>query len=203
MDAARIKTSDRLLITGRTGSGKSVLARAIFEATPPPRLLIDPKQEETTAYAVTFSDPLRLPDAPVARFLPKDPTDLEAYDALYGVVFVSGPRMVWLDEAPAVAPSGGKIQRQILSVLRMGRKRGIGHIATAQRPVWIARELLSESEHVICFATHFPDDLKVLAGIMAIAPRDLRSAMDRTPQFGFCWYAAREGVCQICPPIRR
>lgn len=203
MSATRIRASDRIVITGRTGLGKSYLARAIFEASPFPRLLIDPKGEESSAYAVTFRDPARLPDVPVARYIPADTTDLEAFDELYRQVFDGGPRTVWMDEAPSVAPSGGRVQRHIMAVIRQGRSRGIGHIATTQRPVWVARELLSESEHVICFATHYPDDVRSLAGLMAIAPADLRAAMDQTSEHGFCWYAAREGIVQVCPPIRR
>ena len=199
----KLRTSDRLLITGRTGSGKSTLARGIFEATPPPRLLIDPTDDESTAYAVTFADPTRIPDAPVARYVPTDPADLAAYDRLYATIFDAGARTVWLDEAPTVVPSVGTPQPSVIKVIRQGRKRGIGHIATAQRPVWIARELISESEHVICFATHFPADLAILSGVMAVDPSELRAAMDRTPEHGFCWYAVREGTIYVCPPIRR
>lgn len=196
----RPRTSDRMVIVGRTGTGKSTLARALLESFPPPRLVIDPKAAETTAYAVTFHDPGRIPDAPAARFIPRDPDDLDAYDRLYRAIFVAGPRAVWLDEAPIAAPSNAA-PRGLLTVIRQGRGRGIGHIATGQRPVHIARELITESEHVIAFPTQHPADLDTLAGVMAYNPRQLRADLASLPTFGFAWYAARNATLALCPPI--
>ena len=195
-----IKASDRLLITGRTGSGKSHLARRIFEASPTPRLLIDPKDGESTAYAVTFSDPNRLPESPVARFVPQDPTDLDIYDRLYGVVFDAGPRTVWLDEARYAAPANG-IPRNVGRVVTQGRSKGIGHIACTQRPVWFAPELLSESEHVITFATSHPRDLDTIAGVLSISPRELGGLLAELSEYGFSWYDVRLQTVTLCPPV--
>jgi len=195
-----IRASDRLLVTGRTGSGKSYLARKIFEASPTPRLLIDPKDGETTAYAVTFSDPSRLPDSPVARFVPRDPLDLDAYDRLYGSVFVSGPRTVWLDEARYAAPANG-IPPNVGRVVTQGRSKGIGHIACTQRPVWFAPELLSEAEHVITFATSHPRDLDTISGVLSMAPRRFGSLLGELSTHGFTWYDVRLQTLTLCPPV--
>jgi DNA helicase HerA-like ATPase len=189
-----------VFIAGRSGSGKSTLARSLFESYPPPRLLIDPKAMEHTAYAVTFTDPARLPDAPVARFVPRDPTDLDAYDRLYAVVFDAGPRVVWLDEAPDAAPASGA-PRNLLRVLKQGRARGIGHIACSQRPVDLAVPVRSESEHVFAFDTQNPADVGALAGMMGLDPSQLRGFFAATPWHGFVWYSARDGVVTLAPPL--
>ena len=195
-----IQASDRLLLTGRTGTGKSYLARRIFEGSPTPRLLIDPKNGETTAYAVTFSDPSRIPDEPVTRFVPRDPTDLDAYDRLYGRIFDGGPRTVWLDEARYAAPATG-IPQNVGRVVTQGRSRGIGHIACTQRPVWFAPELLSESEHVLSFATHNPKDIATLAGVMSLAPAALAGLISELAKHGFSWFDVRENTITLCPPV--
>lgn len=196
------KASDRIAVIGRTGLGKTVLARKLLEAMPPPRLLIDPKAQETTAYAVTFSDPNKLPDAPVARFVPRDPDDLTIYDRLYGRVFAAGPRVVLLDEAPVAAPANGA-PANLKRVLRQGRSRHIGHIATMQRPVEVNRSLLTEAEHIFLFPLHHPADLSTVAGVMAMNPAELRATLDRCAPFGFCWYSARDSVLAVVPPLKR
>lgn len=195
-----IRASDRMLITGRTGSGKSYLARALFEASPPPRILIDPKCGESTAYAVSFSDPSRIPDSPVTRFVPTDPTDLDVYDALYGAIFNGGPRTVWLDEARYAAPTHA-VPVNVGRVITQGRSRGIGHIACSQRPVWFAPEMLSESEHVITFPTQHPRDLDTIAGVLSIPPKRLSALLGELPRFGFSWYDVRTQTITLCPAV--
>jgi len=195
-----LKASDRVLVTGRTGTGKSYLARRLFEASPTPRLLIDPKNGETTAYAVTFSDPARIPDEPVTRFVPRDPTDLDVYDTLYSQIFNGGPRTVWLDEARYAAPATG-IPTNVGRVITQGRSRHIGHIACTQRPVWFAPELLSESEHVLSFATHNPKDIATLAGVLSVAPTQLAGLIGELPEHGFTWFDVRENTITLCPPV--
>ncbi len=185
-----IKTTDRVFVVGTTGAGKTTLARRLFESMPPPRLLVDPKAEVSTAYAVTFSDPGRIPDGPVARFVPADPADLDIYDRLYRSTFAAGPRSVWLDEARIAAPAN-RCPQGIVTLITQGRSRGIGHLAAAQRPVHVARELISESEHLIVFRTGHPADLDVVAGIAGMAPRDFAGHLRRCPDYGFVWYDAR------------
>ena len=197
---ADLKTSDRVLLTGPTGSGKSYLARAIFEAAPPPRLVVDPKAEAETAYAVVFRDPRRLPDSEVARFIPTDPGDLDAYDALYRTIFDAGPRLIWCDEARSVAPTQ-RVPLAVVTVLTQGRSKGIGHYACTQRPVWAAVEVRSEAQHVIAFPTANPDDLRRLAASMSVDSDQLRQWFARLPRYGFVWYSTRQNRITLCPPL--
>lgn len=185
-----IRATDRVFVVGTTGAGKTTLARRLFESMPPPRLLVDPKAEVSTSYAVTFADPTRIPDGPVARFVPADPANLDTYDRLYRSIFDAGPRAVWLDEARIAAPAN-RCPAGIITLITQGRSRGIGHLAAAQRPVHVARELISESEHLIVFRTGHPADMDVVAGVAGMAPRDFSAALARCPRYGFVWYDAR------------
>ena len=55
----------------------------------------------------------------------------------------------------------------------------------------MARELISESEHLVAFRTGHPADLDVIAGVAGMAPRDFADALTRCPTYGFVWFDAR------------
>lgn len=152
---------------------------------------------------MTFRDPARLPDVPVARYVPADPADLDAYDRLYRAVWARRrPLLIWLDEARIAAPSTGP-PRHLVTVVTQGRAAGIGHIACAQRPAWIAGELLSEADHLMAFPTHHPRDLDRLAEVMSVPPADVRAWFGRLRRHGFLHYDVRLHRVTLCPPIPR
>lgn len=205
-----IRRSDRLFICGKTGSGKSFLARRIFEAVLPPRLVIDPKNDPAATgggfadgrQAVTFSDPGRIPTAEVLRFVPRDPMDLDAYDRLYTGLFEIPHMFVWCDEISVVAPSTS-ITPGVRRYVMQGRVRGLGHMALNQQPTWVDRMILANSEHVMVFRVHQPDHVRALAEPMGLGRLDLDGHLRHVHEHGFVWYAAREQVITICDPIRR
>ncbi len=187
------------MIWGRTGSGKTVLARALHRSIAPPRLVIDPKDDADGTgggYAVAFRDPGRLPDVPVARFVPRDPMDLDAYDAVYGAVWQasgSGRRWhVWLDEARFAAPSR-TAPRNLVRHLTQGRSRGLGHVASAQRPVEVSPQLAAQADHLVVFPLGYPPDVDLAAAAVQMPPAELRAILGRLPRYGWCWYDVRAG----------
>lgn len=206
-----LRRSDRIFITGFTGSGKSVLARAIFAAHPPPRIVIDPKDDtEATggAYAdrrqaVTFSDPARLPKADVLRFVPRDPYDAAAYDRLYRGLWNLPGVFVWVDEAGLVLPARGSAPPAARRFVTQGRARGLGHLALHQRPVEVDRAIFANIAHLITFHLPDPDDKARVAAAMGLAPAALEELLGQLPPYGFAWYAARARTVTICPPISR
>lgn len=205
-----IERSDRVFICGRTGSGKSYLARRLFEAVLPPRIVIDPKNDtEATGgmfrdgrQAVTFSDPSRIPPGEVLRFVPRDPGDLDAYDRLYEGLFEIPHMFVWCDEIADVAPSS-RITPAVRRYVKQGRVRGLGHLSLNQEPTWVDRAIMANSEHVMVFATHVPDHVRVLAEAMGTDRAELDAHLRSLPRHGFVWYSARAQEIVLCDPIRR
>lgn len=150
--------------------------------------------------AVTFRDPLRPPAAPTTRFVPTDPYDMDAYDALYRAMFASFPRYVWADEAGIVLPVAG-VPKGARILLVQGRKRSIGHLALHTRPREVDSNLIAQAAHVAVFDLPNPDDRKRVAELCGIPPRELDGMVAGLPEHGFLWWAQRDRALTICAPL--
>lgn len=191
-------------MTGATGTGKSTLGLALFLSAAAPRLVIDPADSSLTAVdgAVTFRDPARPPrDAATARFVPRDPGDLDAYDRVYRWVYSAGPRWVWLDEAGIAAPAQGS-PRFVRTVLVQGRKLGVGHMAMHTRPRELDPNVVAQAQHVIVFPLPNPDDRRRVADLAGLDRRVLEAELAALEPFGFLWWDQRRRTLTACPPIR-
>lgn len=187
-----------------TRSGKSTLARALFLSAAAPRLVIDPADSTLTAIdgAVTFSDPARPPkDAATARFVPRDPADRDAYDAVYRWAFANFPRYVWLDEPEWAAPASGWARWANTFVVQ-GAKRGLGHLACATRPRHVMRSLLSNAAHVMIFTLPNPDDRRHLADLVGLPRELLEAELSTLDDHGFLWWDVVARRLTVCPPLR-
>lgn len=200
---AGIGYSDRIFITGRTRTGKSYLARALFLSAAAPRLVIDPADSAMTDVpgAVTFRDPKRPPkDAATARFVPRDPDDRDAYDAVYRWAFQNFPRWIWLDEVSYAAPANGG-SRWLNTYLVQGAKRSLGHLACHARPREINRNLVAQAQHVILFDLPNPDDRRHVADLIGLPLAELEAELFALPERGFLWWDS--DTLWSCPPLRR
>ncbi len=201
-----LRVSERTVIFGATRSGKSYLAGRVFGAIPPPRLVIDPKDEVDATggnFALTFRDPARLPDAPSIRWVPTDPMDLAAYDRLYQAIWDSGRRWwVWLDEARQAAPARSKMPRYMVRHVTQGGGKGLGHLALNQRPVEIDPDLVAQAEHIVTFRLGYPPDIETAAAAISIAPFELRRRLAALPPYGFVWYSRPENRLYVVGTVK-
>lgn len=198
-----IQYQQRIFVTGPTESGKSRLARELFLSAASPRLVIDPSDSSIfgdVAGVETFRDPLRPPNVATARFVPDDPQDRDAYDAVYRWAFHAGPRYVLLDEAGVAAPSSGS-PRWVRTLVVQGRKRSIGHVACHTRPIEVDRNLIAQAAHVFVFGCHDPDDRRYLAQQMEV-PRELLGAeLVKLDRFEFLWWDRTARKLTACPAL--
>jgi hypothetical protein len=203
------RREDRIFLTGSTGTGKTVLARALFASRLPPRLVIDPKADQPAtggAYAdgrqaITFSDPARIPDAGSLRFVPRDPFDLDAYNRLALGLWDRPGMYLWLDEAGLILPANNP-PRAVLRLVTQGRARRIGMVALHQRPLEVARAYLGNAEHLAAFRLGHPDDVDTLAGHFGLPPSALAGVLTTLPPHGFAWYSRRDNALAPCAPLR-
>lgn len=209
--SSAIRYEDRVFLTGRTGCGKSTLARALFLSVAAPRLVIDPLDSSMTTFPgeVTFSDPTRATnpqgenwrEAATARFVPHDHADLDAYDAMYRWAFARFPRYVWLDEAADAMPAHQTRQVWARKYLIHGRKRSLGHMACHTRPVEVNRNLIAQAAHLFIFDTPHPADRRALADNMGFPLAQLEQHLVDLDEYGFLWWDQRAKTLRICPPL--
>lgn len=193
-----------MFLTGATRSGKSTLARALFLSAAAPRLVIDPADSSLTASVVdaggTFCDPRRPPNLATIRFVPRDPADRDAYDAVYRWAFANFPRYVWLDEPEQAAPAQGW-SRAANTFVVQGAKRMLGHLACATRPRDVMRSLIANAQHVAIFALPNPDDRRHLADLVGLPRAVLDAELARLPEHGFLWWNGIARTMTACPPL--
>lgn len=195
---------DRLFITGRSDSGKSQLARAIFLAAPGRKTVIDPQGSDTTKVpgAVLWRDPLRPPEGRIRRFVPIDPADLDAYDEVYRQILLKDfPHYVWCDEAGDVFPVR-RTTPMVRRLLTHGRKRQIGHIATHTRPRELDPNLIAQAAHMAMFDLPGPADRKYIADIVGFDAKELGGQLSALPRYGYLWFRRSEHELTACPPLK-
>lgn len=202
--------NSRIFLTGKTRSGKSALARLLFLSAAAPRLVIDPADSTLTAIrgAVTFTDPGRATNArgerwttaATARFVPRDPDDLEAYARVYAWAFAHYPRMVWADEAGSIMPAAGTLP-PVRRYLAQGAKRQLGHIGLHTRPREVTRGLIAQASHVGIFTLPASEDRAYLAGIVGLPVALLTQQLDALEPFGFLWYDVGAATLTPCAPL--
>lgn len=192
--------TERGLVIGATGSGKTVLSRRLIQ---PFRyvVVIDPKATmgegkrngeplpgfamcrtpEELERAARKSDKLQYRPAPEYR-------DWIEYDRVYQWVYERGETMLYTDELfdthnRNIAPP------YLRACVTSGRELGISMLSATQRPRGIDRRLLTEAEHFYVFQLRDPDDQRFLKA--RIGPTRLR-------QYAFWYTVDRGGV--LSPP---
>lgn len=170
-----------------------------------PLLIVDPQGSDTTRVpgAQTFRDPNRPPSgAGVRRFVPVDPADLDAYDAVYRWVLLDAfPHYVWCDEAGDVFPVR-RTPTHVRRLLTHGRKRQIGHVATHTRPREIDPNVIAQAMHVVMFQLPNPADRRHLADVAGINPTELAGHLDALDPYGFLWFDVAGHRLERRPPLR-
>lgn len=162
-----INSDERLLITGKTGSGKTFLARYLTKGLR--RLVVlDGKGTLTDWGLDDFGSRGLRQDVFRLRAIPpigRDP--LEYWDGVLTDCFKAGNLTVYIDELYAVNPPGNKILPGLWALYTRGREFGIGVWSSTQRPTWIPLVALSEAEHFVMFRLSLMEDRQRLAAFMS------------------------------------
>lgn len=155
-----IDRNDRVDFFGRTGSGKTTLARTLLRLSDLPFVVFDPKHR------------YRDGDVPVATRYQKrkreqiirSPANLtgadEAYfwDEQFFNVWRDGGRILYVDEVTLVNPSPRVLLPEYSRCIKTGRERGVGVWNGSQRPKDIPSPIFTEAEHFAVFRLQWQAD---------------------------------------------
>lgn len=155
----RIRTSDRVALFGRTGSGKTTLVRALLSRASR-FVVLDPKHRFT------------MPDVPVLthfdkkleRQIIRSPIEdgLDGWDAAIDETFWRGRAILYSDETTEFT-SKARISTALKRAIVQGRETGVGVWCASQRPTDIHSVVFTEAEHVFVFQLNFEADMEKVA----------------------------------------
>lgn len=170
MPPISLKTSDRVFICGKTGSGKTYLAHYATRSIN--RLVVLDGKGSLSGWGLEpwNSDAERrlLSGEKVrARVLAPLGIDMTTFwNSVLITCYRAGNVTIYIDELYAVIQPQKPPSSEFFAVYTRGREFGIGVWATTQRPVWVPLVALSEAEHYFMFRLSLAEDRQRLASFM-------------------------------------
>lgn len=156
-----IRTDERVLFVGKTGSGKTELSK-FFLSKMNRCLIIDPKHMFILdGFEKRKSLPFRNNDFRII-FRPNDNEDT-ALSQLIQKILHDGDCTIYCDELSTLAEQFPESTKRLGNVARIGREMNVAVWNALQRPRWIPRIFLTESEIVFNFNLRAGDDRKLMA----------------------------------------
>lgn len=206
----RIAVSHRCASIGITGSGKSTIFAHLFAVFRGQRLLVDvndacelgPAATVKDAGGYCYAESVREIDwrARTVHFVPRAQNE-RAYNDLYAAVFERGNMLVWLDESFGPTEPN-KVPRWLRTVVTLGRKRNLLHLAAMQEPMNVAPVLYTQAEHVFLFRlSGRPDELGRLAPRFGLRPDELQRELASLPEFGYLRHTIGHEQVWRMPPL--
>lgn len=177
MDISEIlpERTDRAVLVGQTGTGKTTLARYLLEYRKFV-IIYDAKglikwqgyKRLTTLRAIYKCREPRIIYAPVASEL----RDETYHEAFFRFIYERKNTLCYVDETYAVT-RGEIIPPSYHACLTRGRERNISVISSTQRPMYIPNVVLSESEHFYVLFLKMPQDRKKIYEATGLEPEKI------------------------------
>ncbi len=202
VDNLRILSSDRIFISGRTGTGKTHLVKYYLLPHYNKYVFYDVKRENSDViHDVIITTPKELKNNinkyDKVLYQPKNLTDKDFNDVCE-IVFNARDNTLYMDEA-ALVSSPTKILYWHRILVTQGRSYGVGSINTTQRPRDVNNTLISEAEHLFVFSLNLETDIVKIKQMTGTAADEVYFL----PEHHFLYYNVRTNKSIIIKPIRK
>lgn len=204
-----IRISDRVLIVGQTGKGKTTLARWLVQRMQPARVIVfDPKDELEFPGVTPCRTPQQLSLCMGDAFIHYVPAsfDRDQLEEAAQIVWnTPGPYIWWLDEAAEIS-SPGYCPEGIRLAVTQGRAKEKMVIALTQRLAETHPVFRSQSEHVFLFVPPPIElDLKTAAGCMrresSVLLAELEELERDEGEYSHLWFVRATDELRPCAAI--
>lgn len=164
-----ISYHDRVFIAGKTGSGKTYLAKYISRRIP--RLIVLDSKGTLADWNLEPWDwqaklKLRRGEPVRARVVYDVQKESETWIEAMEAAYEAGNCTVYIDEVYSIVEPGSKPPSIMWGLWTRGRELKVGAWASTQRPVSVPLFTISEAEHYFCFRLTLDEDRKRMAGYM-------------------------------------
>lgn len=182
-----IRLSDRLLIVGVSGDGKSTLMRYIVSCVQPVRVIVvNPKEDEELSDTLrgipVVRDVADLPEAlraPICHWVPDDPLNVKDLDQGYGHIWRCPGPYVLVDDEIAEVTGPNRIAPRHAKIIKSGRAPEKAWFGATQRVSESHPTCRSQAEHVIAMTpAPMGVDLEALARYMNMSPQELYDELE-------------------------
>jgi hypothetical protein len=195
--------SQRLSIYGATGSGKTQAALWHFsqrDFDKRPWIVYDFKGDESislipNAYELPVNSPI--PTKPGIFIVHPAPDEAESVDAQMKEIWAKQDIGVYVDEGYMLQKNGAGMNR----LLTQGRSRRIPMINLSQRPVWINRFILSESDFHQVFRLQHRGDVDAVQEFIPTKIFGSRREPERLPDFHSYYYDVGKNTMHTLQPV--
>lgn len=177
----KLGRNDRGTLIGKTGSGKTTLAKFLIEDWQKPYSVVwNPKgsdavykwkQKHVNSLPQLYDVENDVERYPRIIYTPSAilAEDEKTQEEFFYWIYERKNTRIYIDEATSVFYAGNKPPRFLTAVLNRGRERGISSLVATQRPAGVPINILSEAEHFYIFKVLHPYDKKRIEDLCGIS----------------------------------
>lgn len=213
------RQGEHVSVIGPTGSGKSVLARAIAPrrsyvcvlATKPEDSTLTGYRRDGYAIARRWPPPLPrrvalrsngAPDSWRVLLWPRfrQPSDVARQRVVFGdaldAMFVERRWTIIADEVRYLCANLG-LQRAIELVWLQGRSLGLSLVAGTQRPAWVPLEMYSQADHLFFWRDNDERNLRTIGGLGGMSAKAIREKVATLAKHDALYVNTRDGTTAV------
>lgn len=199
----QIRSNDRIFLAGKTGSGKTTLAKKMLYPMYTRRVYWDIKLENSDL--LTSSSLATTPEELLSSIkkgkvsILYQPRSLEPYDfnRICEILYNAGNFTLFVDEVSKVCTPSW-IEPWHDEIMTRGRGRGVGIVNLTQRPRRCHNTVISEAEHFFIFRLQLETDI---AKVKEILPKKYAEMVSALP-YHHCIYTDNSGIIKMLAPVR-